>query len=317
MSQDIDLCAMKILITGGAGCLGTNLIDHWNPKEHTIAVIDNFVTGHKASLADYVEVHEGSVVDASFVERVFEAFRPECVIHCAASYSDPDDWEGDALTNIVGAINILNASRDIGVKRFVNLQTALCYGIPRETPIRVDHPISPFTSYGISKSAGEHYVLMSELNVVSLRLANITGPRLAIGPIPTFYNRLKNEQSCFCTEAVRDFLDIEDFLELMDIVISDTSGTGVFNVSTGEGHSIKEIYDVVRRYLEIDFGEDAPILPVGDDDVPVVVLDATKTKAVFGWEPKVDFESMMYRMLRWYDENGVTAVYSHLKGPKE
>ena len=87
--------------------------------------------------------------------------------------------------------NVIEAARDYGVERFLNFQTVLCYGRPEQSPIPLDHPLRPFTSYGISKVAGEQYLAASNLRWVSLRLANITGPRLAIGPIPTFYKRLK------------------------------------------------------------------------------------------------------------------------------
>src|SRR4029077_9559981 len=116
---------------------------------------------------------------------------------------DPNDWREDVATNVNGTINVVEAARRGSVKRFVYFQTALCYGRPDRIPIPVNHAIRPFTSYGVSKAAGEAYVAISDLSWISLRLANITGPRLAIGPIPTFYKRLKAAQSCFCTDAIR------------------------------------------------------------------------------------------------------------------
>ena len=91
------------------------------------------------------------------------------------------------------------------MEKVINFQTSLCFGRPENLPIPSDHPERPFTSYGISKTAGEMYLLQSGLNVISLRLANITGPRLAIGPIPTFYERLRAGKSCFCSDTKRDF----------------------------------------------------------------------------------------------------------------
>src|SRR5690606_2757646 len=132
-----------------------------------------------------------------------------------------------------------------------NFQTSLCYGRPVQIPVPVSHPVAPFTSYGITKTAGEQLMLLSDVPTVSLRLANITGPRLAIGPIPTFYKRLKNGQSCFCSDTIRDFLDMSDFLRLMDAVLTADPRQGVFNVSTGEGHSIKDVFDEVARHLGI------------------------------------------------------------------
>ncbi len=166
------------------------------------------------------------------------------------------------------------------VKRFVNFQTALCYGRPDRVPIPVDHPTRPFTSYGITKTAGEAYVAISDLPWVSLRLANITGPRLAIGPIPTFYKRLKAGQNCFCTDAVRDFLDMADFLELMDIALRDDAPTGIFNVSTGTGHIDQGSIRDGRRHIWVSAqAEPVPVVPVGADDVPAVVLDPSHTQS--------------------------------------
>ena len=106
------------------------------------------------------------------------------------------------------------SSYKIWSKRVINFQTALCYGRPSIVPIPVNHPSNPFTSYGISKHSGEAFLLQSNLPVISFRLANICGPRLAIGPLPTFYQRLKEGKKCFCSEAVRDFLDMGDFLRI-------------------------------------------------------------------------------------------------------
>ncbi len=159
---------------------------------------------------------------------------------------------------------------------------------------------------------------MSSVSTVSLRLANITGPRLAIGPIPTFYKRLKVGQSCFCSDTKRDFLDIQDFFALMDIVMRCDAPTGVYNVSTGKGHSIKEIYDIVKKHVAAVPEKDPPIIPCGDDDVPEVVLDPAVTQQTFSWQAKVGFVDAIENMLQWYDNHGVTDVYSHLaSGAKE
>jgi UDP-glucose 4-epimerase len=308
---------MRILITGGAGCLGSNLIERLLPQGHEILAIDNFATGRREVVPDVagLTVVEGSVVDATLVDQCFEDFKPTHVINSAAAYKDPDDWLEDAATNITGTINVVNASRKAGVKRIVNFQTALGYGRPSAVPIPVTAPQAPFTSYGISKTAGEQYLAMSGLEYVSLRLANITGPRLAIGPIPTFYTRLKDGKGCFCSDTVRDFLDMSDFFALMDMVLEDGAPTGIFNVSTGQGNTIKDIFDIVVDHLGVTLEEPVKVVPAGDDDVPAVVLDPSETERAFGWEAKVDFEETIRNMLAWYDTHGVSAIYSHLVTP--
>jgi UDP-glucose 4-epimerase len=309
---------MRILITGGAGCLGSSLVEQYLPRGHEILVLDNFATGNREVVPDGVEgltVVEGSIVDKALVDKCFADFQPTHVIHSAAAYKDPDDWASDAETNVTGSIHVARAAEAAGVKRLINFQTALTYGRPDTVPIPVDAPSRPFTSYGISKTAGEQFMMMGKVPTVSLRLANITGPRLAIGPIPTFYTRLKAGKSCFCSDTVRDFLDMADFMSVMDIVLQDDAPTGIFNISTGEGKTIKDVFDAIANYLNVDPG-DVPIEPPGADDVSAVVLDPGETERVLGWSSKIGFEDTIKRMLEWYDEHGVSAIHSHLMAGK-
>ena len=306
---------MRLLITGGAGCLGAGIVDHRLLQGDEICVIDNFATSSRAALPADVEVHEGSVTDTALLARVFSAFRPQAVIHAAASYKDPDDWQGDLAVNAGGTLEVLKASKEAGVNRFVNLQTVLCYGRPASLPIRTDAPVAPFTSYGISKVAGEQYVLASGLDAVSLRIGNVTGPRLSIGPIPTFYTRLKAEKSCFCSDTVRDFLDMEDFLSLLDKTLVPGAARGVFNAGSGRGRSILDVYNAVAAALGID-APVPPVVPPGADDVSAIVLDSSETERAFGWKPVVGFQESIRRMVEWYDEHGVQAIYAHVRAPE-
>lgn len=304
---------MRILITGGAGCLGSNLVEWFLPRGHEICVIDNFATGKRQVVPEVagLTLVEGSIADGALVNECFARFHPSHVINSAASYKDPAHWEEDSATNVLGAINVAKAALSAGVQRVVNFQTALCYGQPERIPIPLDHPLRPFTSYGISKTAGEQYLLQSGLQVVSLRLANICGSRLAIGPIPTFYKRLKAGQQCFCSDTVRDFLDMHDFLQLMDTVLGTNAPTGVFNVSTGKGNSILEVFNAVARYLGLT-PPAVPVVPPGSDDIPIVVLDPAETEKAFGWKAQVDFADTIRRQLEWYDEHGVNDIFTHL-----
>lgn len=309
---------MRLLITGGAGCLGSSLTERHLEAGHVVLVIDNFATGHRGSLPDghpNLEIVEGSVYDRLLVDATFARFQPTHIIHAAASYKDPDDWIEDGRTNIEGTINLAKAAAASRVKRFINLHTALGYGRPERVPIPVDAPARPFTSYGVSKQAGENYLAMSGLPFVSFRLANVTGPRLAIGPLPTFYTRLKAGKPCFCSRTVRDFIDMDDFLSVMDIALKDDAPTGIFNVSTGTGHTIKEIFDIVVAHLGVELKESVPEVEPGADDVPAVVLDPSLTIERLGWTPRYTFKQTMERMLAWYDLHGVVAIYSHLKVP--
>ncbi len=289
---------MRILITGGAGCLGSNLIEHWLPQGHEIFVIDNFATGKREVVPEVrgLSVRDGNIADQAVVDACFAEFKPEIVVHSAAAYKDPDDWLEDSRTNVIGSAHVARASKAYSVRRLINFQTALCYGRPQKLPIPASHPTAPFTSYGITKTAGEQFVLLSGVPTLSLRIANVTGPRLAIGPIPTFYKRLKAGQNCFCSDTARDFLDMSDFLAFMDLAITDDAPTGVFNVASGEAHSIKEIFDLVAEYLELDI-KAVPVVPPAADDVPVVSLDASETWKAFGWRAQVGFAETIKRMV--------------------
>jgi UDP-glucose 4-epimerase len=305
---------MRILITGGAGCLGSNLIEHWLPQGHEILVVDNLATGKREVVPALkgLALVEGSIAERETVMRAFDRFGPTHVVHAAASYKDPANWREDAATNVLGTIHVVEAARACAVERIVNFQTVLCYGRPGASPIPVDCALRPVTSYGISKVAGEQYLAMSGLPFVSFRLANVCGPRLAIGPIPTFYKRLKAAQACFCTDATRDFLDMSDFIDAVDLVMEGKTPSGIFNVSSGEGHSIKAVYDAVRAHLGLPPDPGVKVVPVGDDDIPAVVPDPSMTTRVLGWKAKVGFAETMKRMLSWYDAHGVSDVHSHL-----
>ena len=310
---------VRVLITGGAGCLGSNIVEHLLPQGHEILVIDNFATSRREGLPEStgLKVVEATINNRPAVFELFEDFRPSHVIHAAASYKDPNDWAADIDTNCHGTVNVACAAQDLGVEKFINLQTVLVYGRPQNIPIPIDHPLNPTTSYGISKLAGENYISMlgEQLPVISLRIANVIAPRLCIGPIPTFYTRLKQHKGCYCTESVRDFLDIADFLSLLDHVLHEPIPSGAYNVSTGLGHTVKEIFDATTQYLGIELKDPVPIVPVGDDDIATVILDPSYTEQTMGWRAKIRFEDSLRSMLEWYDEHGVTDVYSHLKVP--
>ena len=122
------------------------------------------------------------------IDELFCEFEPDVVVHTAASYKDPNDWYNDSLTNCVGGSNVVRASIENGVKRFIYFQTSLCYGLkPIEQPITLNHPKFPAsTSYAITKTANEDFLEISGLDFVTFRLANVIGPRNVAGPLPIF-----------------------------------------------------------------------------------------------------------------------------------
>ena len=305
---------MRILITGGNGCLGYNLTNHLLGKAIHICIIDNYETSNPKGLIKHENLLsvEGSITDTLLLKEVFNKFKPTHIIHCAASYKDPLDFKKDIETNINGMINLIEVSKASKIKKFINFQTSLCYGDPYILPIPINHYLNPKSSYGISKTAGELFLINSELNYLSFRLASVISPKMAAGVIPTFYTRLKAGKNCFCTDSIRDFIGINDFLSLIDISLEEDCPKGVFNASNGIGVSIKDIYDETARILELKEVKEAPIKEVGSDDVREVVLDPSHTKTILGWEAKESFNQSLKNLFTWYDQYGINNVYSHV-----
>ena len=303
----------RILITGGAGTLGRNLTEFFLKKNIKVCIIDNYETSQKVIKKDKnLFLFEGTITNKEYLKNIFEEFNPEIVINSAASYKDPTNFFEDVNTNIIGAINISELCLKYKVSKVINFQTALCYEEKVKSPIKETSPLNPTTSYSISKTAGESYLLNTLENVISLRIANVCSPYLSIGPIPNFYKRLKNNQKCFCTEAIRDFLDINDFLNLISLIIDNHKINGVYNASTGKGNSILEIYKHISKYLNLE-EKDFEIKKIGNDDVKEVILDPSKAQRDFHWKANTSLETMLNKQLNWYDRKGINEIYSHLK----
>ena len=305
---------MKILITGGAGTLGSNIAKRFLSEDIDFILIDNFETGSYNNLSGTPKskIIEGSILDESLMRSVFETHTPSHVIHSAASYKDPDDFEKDAQVNINGSILLSKLALEFNVKQLINFQTALCYGKPTQVPIPVDSICKPFTSYGISKYFGEYYLLNSTLNVVSLRLANICSENLAIGPIPTFYNRLKEGKDCFITDAYRDFIDFDDFYNLLFEILKRSNCSGIFNVSSGVSTHIEEIFNMIKKYLQKP-DTIASIKPILNDDVYNTTLDPSETIKFFNWKPQIELKEIMAKQFASYDQKPIKNIFSHLK----
>ena len=173
-------------------------------------------------------------------------------MHAAASYKDPEAWAEDAATNTLGTANVVRAAERADVERLIYFQTALCYGTqPLEQPITLDHPLRPDSSYAISKTAGEQYIELSRLDWVSLRLANAYGPRNVSGPLPTFFSRLTSGKPCFVMDTRRDFIFVDDLIEVV-LAALDGTGHGHYHVASGSDYAIKELFDATVAALGIE-----------------------------------------------------------------
>ena len=308
---------MRVLITGGAGFIGSHLADRLLARGDQVVVIDNYATGRQDNLTphDSLTVIEGTIADTALVDRLFEAWRPDVVVHAAASYKDPHDWSEDASTNVLGTANIVRAAQQAAVQRLIYFQTALCYGLqPLEQPITLQHPVRPEgSSYAITKTAGEQYVELSGLDYVSFRLANAYGPRNISGPLPTFYQRLTTNKPCFVMDTRRDFIFIND---LIDVVMLDVDGKGqrgVYHISSGSDYAIKELFDATLKALNVTLPEDVEVRPRNPDDAFTILLDPSKTEQDFHWQTSTLLERGVRETIEWYKKYSITQTYTHLK----
>lgn len=312
---------MKILITGGAGFVGSNLADNLLASGHEVLVIDNYQTGRRDNLVphDNLKVVEGTIADKALVDKCFDEFVPDKVVHAAASYKDPENWEEDTMTNVLGTINIVRASVRHDVKKFIYFQTALCYGLtPIEQPITLDHPLfsgksEGGSSYAISKTGGEQYIELSGLNFVSFRLANAYGPRNLSGPLPTFFHRLTNDKKCFVMDTRRDFIFVDDLVEVVVKALNNQGGKGYYHVSSGSDYSIKELFDSTLKALDITLEEAVEVRPRGVDDVFTILIDPARTNKDFDWATSTKLEDGIKKAIEWYKEFGITQTFTHLK----
>jgi UDP-glucose 4-epimerase len=310
---------MKIFITGGAGFIGSTLADHLVARGENVAVIDNYETGRRDNLAPHpnLTVIEGSITDGPRMRAAICDFKPDLVVHAAASYKDPNNWEGDALTNTVGTAIVAQAAKAAGTSRFIYFQTALCYGLkPLEQPITLGHPILPAgSSYSISKTAGEQYIELAGLDYVTFRLANAYGPRNLSGPLPTFFQRLTLGQPCFVMDTRRDFIFVEDLVECVLHAV-DGKGSGAYHISSGSDYSIKELFDETVAALRINLERPVEVRQRSPDDAYTILLDPSRTTKDFGWGIRTSLKDGVQRAIDWYKEHGITQTFTHLAQPK-
>jgi len=307
---------MKIMVTGGCGQVGSHVAEELLAKGVEVLAVDNFATGRPEHLSQHPKLTfvEGTIADPELVVRLVADFRPEVIVHAAASYKDPVDWYSDAMTNVVGMTNLVLAAKDKAVQRLIYFQTALCYGVkPLQSPIRLNHPKSPGnSSYAISKTAAEDYLALSGLDYVTFRLANVIGPRNVSGPLPIFFERLSAGKRCFVTAARRDFVYVKDLARTV-IKACNGKGHGTYHFSSGADIAIRELYDTVVAAMRINSYPEPDIRPLGPDDAPSILLDPSRTFEDFG---AISFTPLMETVdaaVAYYKQFGVKGGYTHLK----
>lgn len=312
---------MKVLITGGSGHIGSHIAEELLARGDEVLVIDNYQTGRRDNLTPQknLTIVEDTIANTEIVDKIFDEFKPEVVVHAAASYKDPENWKEDAITNVVGAVNIVKASKRVGIRRLIYFQTALCYGLkPLEQPITLTHPYfgggySGGSSYAISKTGGELYIELSGLDFISFRLANSYGPRNLSGPLPTFYSRLTTGKKCFVNDTRRDFIFVKDLVQVVIKAIDGKGSCGYYHISSGGDYSIKELFDDTVKALGITLDEEVEVRQRGEDDVYTILLDPTKVQNDFDWHVTTKLEDGIRETIEWYKTHGISQTYTHLK----
>jgi len=322
---------MKILITGGAGFIGSHLAEKLLELGHLILSVDNYETGRDDNLGDPEELikHHNEDIVSDIFGIDFNWFMPDIVIHCAASYRDPNNWKRDAEVNCFGTANVCQLSKKYNVKRIIYLQTSLCYGLNPQRghsifmadqpyPIKIDCPLDPApNSYAITKTAAERIIAMSGVPFISFRLANCYGPRNLSGPIPTFYKNLIEKKLSTVADTRRDFVYINDLVELLVRAVIGEGTRHYYHVSTGKDISIKEIFEAVWGFVPHRTHPRYGLYEMkkeGQDDVKSILLDPSETLKDFpGWEAKTPLEEGIKKAVDWYSTHKITETYTHLK----
>lgn len=306
---------MRILVTGGAGFIGSNVADRFLELGHEVAVFDDLSTGFREFVPARARFYEGDLADAAAVERCIADYRPDIVSHHAAqmdvrkSVTDPIF---DARVNVLGSIGLLQACTRHGVRKVNYASTGgALYGEGRQLPATEDHPVNPESPYGASKHTVEHYLFMWKvlhgLDYTVLRYPNVYGPRQnphgEAGVNAIFIGLMlqgKRPRIFGDGNAVRDYLFVSDVVDANVIALEKGSGE-ILNLGTGVGTSVN---DIVRELQVIlGFPEGAIHDPARAGEIQRIYLDASRAKAVLGWTPKVGFADGLRRTVEWTKAN--------------
>lgn len=310
---------MRCIVTGGAGFIGSNLVDALIERGDEVTVIDSLATGRRSNLAGALErgaqFSEDDIRDPDAVRAVFEQARPEVVFHLAAqidvrvSVADP---RADAEVNVLGTINVLEAARAAGARRVINSSTGGgLYGDARVIPTPEDPPggIHPMAPYGQGKLAAEGYcglfTRLHGLSTLSLRYGNVYGPRQDIhgeaGVVAIFCGCLIENRTPIIYgdgRQTRDWVDVSDVVRANLLAADAPELTGAINIGHGEETAVLELVDALR-----DVGTGPPLpepsfAPARAGEVQRSCLDVTRAREDLGWEATVSLRDGLRRILK-------------------
>ncbi len=290
---------MKILVTGGAGFIGSHVADAFIDAGHDVVIVDNLHTGKEANIHPRARFYHADIRDRAALERVFQSEKPDVISHQAALANVRESVERPAEyaeVNLVGSIHLLELARRHGISKFIYASTGgACYGEPTKLPVTEDHPVNPLDPYGASKHAFEHYLFLYRVNFqiryTVLRYPNVFGPRQdpygEAGVVAIFAVKfLKGEQPIINGDGLqtRDFVYVADIARA-NLLALDRGDGEIFNLGTGVGTDINTIF---RQLAAITASQAEPVHgPAKIGEVRFVYLDAARAKKGLGWEPQV------------------------------
>ncbi|MCW2278833.1 NAD-dependent epimerase/dehydratase family protein [Heliophilum fasciatum] len=294
---------MHVLVTGGAGFIGSHVVDTLIQRGHTVTVLDDLSTGKRQNVHPQARLIIGDVCQTDWQAPLTEQDNPpEAVIHLAAqvdvqtSLRDPGR---DAQVNIIGTLQMLEFCRRQGIQRLVLASSAAVYGEPQRLPIDEEHPVAPMNFYGISKHTPEHYLAVYRqlhgIEGIALRFANVFGPRQDAtgegGVVAIFADHLRRHQAPVIFgdgEQTRDFVFVGDVaaavIQAMEAPASQLRHH-IYNVSTGVPLTVNQLYqtmqDIQGSKLPVNYG------PARPGDIQHSYLDSTRIYNDLDWRPRI------------------------------
>jgi len=292
---------VRILVTGGAGFIGSHIVDAYLAEGHEVAVVDNLSTGRRANVDRRATLHEVDIHSRE-LEPIFAAFRPEVVNHHAAQASvkvGQADPVHDLEVNGAGTARVAQLAVAHGARKLIYASSGgTVYGDPESLPVTEDHRIAPRSNYGASKYVGELYVQLaartSDIEYTIFRYGNAFGPRQdphgEAGVVAIFAGLMRAGQPCTIDgdgEQRKDYVYVGDMARANVLALATGNGL-VANIGTGEGTTVNHIYRVLSEAIGNSIEpRSAPPRP---GDVRNFWLDCSRAKTALGWEPTVSFE---------------------------
>jgi UDP-glucose 4-epimerase len=304
---------MKVLVTGGAGFIGSHLVDRLIQEGHQVVVVDNLSTGKKKNIHKDAKFYKMDIL-SNRLERIFQKEKPEVVSHHAAqmdvrrSVADPTF---DAQSNIIGLLNLLECAVKNGARRVVFASSGgAIYGEQQIFPASEDHPTHPLSPYGVSKLSSEHYLYYYQnvcgLEYTALRYSNVYGPRQdpfgEAGVVAIFAQKLlKGEQPIINGNGMqtRDYVFVEDVIEAnMAVIHGQINDT--FNVGTGKETSVNQLF---RHLLDITSAKVKEIHgPEKKGEQVRSSLDYQKIHKILDWEPRVLLQEGLLKTVEYFSQ---------------